>query len=152
MSKIMNERRRKTIEAIDNSIGMRRRSLAALTLSGVAGLIAWRTSHAQSAPQSQSWRGLNVPAYPNATEIRASTDDDEYEAYFQTPDDVATVFGFYRDYLKQQGFKSIRSADTKDGMKAELTRGQGGPNDWIELDVKARNRRYKVEIEFDDWD
>lgn len=96
-----------------------------------------------------AWRGLNVPAYPGATNLSVSSDDDEYELYFQSRDSLQQVFNFYRDFLVRQGFR-VASSESKDGgtdLKANLTRGQGAANN-IELDVKLKNGQYKVEIEF----
>jgi hypothetical protein len=98
----------------------------------------------------EAWRGLNVPSYPNASDYNVETDEDEYEIRFRSQDDVQAVFDFYRDYLQQQGFQVADSRPTSHGFKADLTRGQGGPDDSIELDAKLKHGRYKVEIEFDE--
>lgn len=109
-------------------------------------------SPARSETQTQvegPWRGLDVPRYPNGSRFHIETDSDEYELYFHSSDDVRAVFDYYRTYLEKQGFRVVRSKTTKNGMKANLARGQG-PNHTIELDAKLDHGRYKVEIEFDE--
>ena len=98
----------------------------------------------------QAWRSLNVPSYPNATDHNVETDGDEYDLRFRSQDNVQAVFDFYRNYLQQQGFRVTDTKPTSHGFKADLVRGQGGPNDTIELDAKLKHGRYKVEIEFDE--
>lgn len=98
----------------------------------------------------EAWRGLTVPKYPDATNYRIKTDSDEYDIYFSSQDNVKTVFEFYVNYLRQQGFSITESRPTKYGHKARLARGRGGPNDTIELDAKPKHGHYKVEIEFDE--
>ena len=98
----------------------------------------------------EAWRGLNVPKYSNATDYNVETDKDEYDIRFRSQDKVQAVFDFYRDYLQQQGFRVTDSKPTSHGFKADLVRGQGGPNDTIELDTKLKHGMYKVEIEFDE--
>lgn len=105
-------------------------------------------------PQAQAaeWRGLRIPQYPGATNLEISTDDDEYELEFRSADSLQQVFDFYRDDLVQQGFQ-VRRTNTHDRgrtLQAVLTRGQGGPDDSVELDVHRSDGRYEVEIEFDD--
>lgn len=85
-----------------------------------------------------------------ATNPTGNTTPDEYDIYFHSADDMNKVFNFYRDYLTQQGFKVSKSEDKKHGFKANLARGQGGPDDTIELDVKMKHGRHKVEIKFDE--
>ena len=98
----------------------------------------------------EAWRSLNVPKYSNATDYNIETDKDEYDIRFRSQDNVQAVFDFYRNYLQQQGFRVTDSKPTSHGFKADLVRGQGGPNDTIELDAKLKHGRYKVEIEFDE--
>lgn len=105
-------------------------------------------------PQGQGaeWHGLRVPSYPGATNLSISSDDDEYELEFRSTDSLPQVFDYYLNVLVQQGFE-VRERETRDRgqtLEATLTRGQGGPNDSIELDVKRSDGRYEVEIEFDD--
>ena len=97
-----------------------------------------------------AWRGLNVPRYSNAADYAVETDKDEYDVRFRSQDGVQAVFDFYRTYLQQQGFRVTDTRPTSHGFKADMVRGQGGPNDTIELDVKMKNGRHKVEIEFDE--
>lgn len=126
--------------------------VAAAPLACLAPMAAAQTqsqSQSQSQPES-AWRGLTVPRYPNATEQRVKTDDDEYKTYLHSPDNVRAIFDFYRGYLEKQGFRVTKSEDKKHGFKANMARGQGGPNDTVELDVKRKDGRYKVEIEFDE--
>ena len=96
------------------------------------------------------WRGLNVPKYSNATDFAVETDKDEYDIRFRSQDNVQAVFDFYRNYLQQQGFRVTDSKTTSHGFKADMVRGQGGPNNTVELDAKLKHGRYKVEIEFDE--
>ena len=96
------------------------------------------------------WRGLNVPRYPNATDYTDKSDDDERDIYFRSQDDVRAVFDFYRGYLEREGFRVTESKATKHGFKADMVRGQGGPDSGVELDAKLKHGRYKVEIEFED--
>lgn len=117
--------------------------LVSLASAGV--LAAPRTSQAQEA-----WRGLNIPRYAGASDFDVKTDRDEYDLRFRSQDNVEAVFNFYRDYLQQQGFRVTDSRPTSHGFKADMVRGQGGPSDTIELDVKFTRGRYKVEIEFDE--
>lgn len=98
----------------------------------------------------EAWRGLNVPKYSNATDLAVETDKDEYDVRFRSQDNVQAVFDFYRNYLQQQGFRVTDSKPTSHGFKADMVRGQGGPNDTIELDAKLKHGWHKVEIEFDD--
>lgn len=98
----------------------------------------------------ETWRGMNVPRYSGATDYSVETDGDEYDARFRSQDDPRAVFDFYRDYIQQQGFRVTDSRSTSHGFKADMVRGQGGPNDTIELDVKLKHGRHKVEIEFDE--
>ena len=100
----------------------------------------------------EAWRGLNVPKYSNATEYNVKTDEDEYDIRFRSQGNAQAVFDFYfyRNYLQQQGFRVTDSNPTSHGFKADLARGQGGPNDTIELDAKLKHGWYKVEIEFDE--
>lgn len=123
----------------------RRLLLAALLVSPLAVLAPLGTAQAQEA-----WRGLSVPKYPNATDYRVKTDDDEYKIYLHSQDNVQAVFDFYRKYLEQQGFRATESKSKSHGFEADMVRGQGGPNDTIEMDVKLKHGRYKVEIEFDE--
>lgn len=122
-----------------------RLKLGALLLAAIAYCVWSSPIHAQ-----ETWRGLTVPAYVNATDYRTSKDEDEYEMRFRSQDGVQAVFEFYRDYLQRQGFRVADSASKQNGFKANMVRGQGGPNDTIELDVRMRSGLYKVEIEFDD--
>ena len=115
-------------------------SLAALAVSASPGAVL----------AQQAWRGLTVPSYPNAADHNVETDGDEYDIRFRSQDNVQAVFDFYRNYLQQQGFRVTDSKPTSHGFKADLVRGQGGPNDTIELDAKLKHGRYKVEIEFDE--
>ena len=103
-----------------------------------------------AAPAQEAWRGLNVPKYSNVTDYNVETDKDEYDIRFRSQDKVQAVFDFYRDYLQQQGFRVTDSKPTSHGFKADLVRGQGGPNNTIELDAKLKHGMYKVEIEFDE--
>ena len=98
----------------------------------------------------EAWRGLNMPKYSNATEYNVKTDEDEYDIRFRSQDNAQAVFDFYRNYLQQQGFRVTDSKPTSHGFKADLVRGQGGPNDTIELDAKLKHGSHKVEIEFDE--
>ena len=101
--------------------------------------------------QPETWQGLKVPNYPGATNLSVSSDEDEYELYFQSSDNLQKVFNYYRDFLIKQGFK-VDNSKAKDGgtdLKANLTRGKGAANN-VELDVKLKNGQYKVEIEFDE--
>ena len=98
----------------------------------------------------EAWRGLNVPKYSNATDFAVETDKDEYDIRFRSQDNVQAVFDFYRNYLQQQGFRVTDSKTTSHGFKADMVRGQGGPNNTVELDAKLKHGRYKVEIEFDE--
>lgn len=100
--------------------------------------------------QNQTWRGLNVPSYPNSAGGQVEADDDEYEIYFRSSDDAKAVFGFYRDYLRTQSFRVVRSRTKTDGFKADMVRGRGGPDGTVELDAKLKDGRHKVEIEFDE--
>lgn len=111
--------------------------LVALALSGAA--------QAQGA-----WRGLTVPQYPSATDYNARQDVDEYEIRFRSQDDVKAVFDFYRSYLEQQGFRVTQTKPKRNGLKADMVRGQGGPDNTVELDAKLNRGQHKVEIEFDD--
>ncbi len=124
---------------------VRRLLLAALLASPLAVLALPDAAQAQEA-----WRGLSVPKYPNATDYRVTTDDDEYKIYLHSQDDVQAVFDFYRKYLEQQGFRATESKSKSHGFEADMVRGQGGPNDTIEMDVKLKHGRCKVEIEFDE--
>lgn len=119
--------------------------LTALLASPFAVLASSSAALAQEA-----WRGLNVPKYSNATEYNVKTDEDEYDMRFRSQDNAQAVFDFYRNYLQQQGFRVTDSKPTSHGFKADLVRGQGGPNDTIELDAKLKHGWYKVEIEFDE--
>ncbi len=120
------------------------------------GAVALASLFAVSAPvlgaalAQGAWRGLNLPKYPNAADYNVKTDEDEYDIYFHSQDNVQAVFDFYRDYLQQQGFRVTQSKPTKHGFKADMVRGQGGPNDTVELDAQPKHGRYKVEIEFDE--
>lgn len=96
---------------------------------------------------SGSWRGLDVPRYPNGTDFRISTDEDEYKIYFQSQDDVRAVFDYYRDDLEKQGFQVTRTKPQEHGFKADMVREQGGSRHSVELDAKRDHGRYKVEIE-----
>lgn len=96
------------------------------------------------------WRGLDVPRYANGIEFEIEADEDEYEICFRSRDKVRAIFDFYRDYLQQQGFRVARSQIKEHGFKVDMVRGQGSPNDTIELDAKRRDGRYEVEIEFDE--
>ncbi len=108
-------------------------------------------SPSRSQPQAEGpWRGLDVPRYPNGDRFHIESDDDEYDIYFHSSDDVRAVFDYYRAFLEKQGFRVVRSTTRAQGMKADLVRGKGGPNDSIELDAKLEHGRYKVELEFDD--
>lgn len=98
----------------------------------------------------EAWRGLNVPRYSNATDYAVETDRDEYDIRFRSQDNAQAVFDFYRNYLQQQGFRVTDSRPTSNGFKADMVRGQGGPNDTIELDAKLKRGWHEVEIEFDD--
>ena len=102
------------------------------------------------APAQEAWRGLDVPRYSNATDFAVETDKDEYDIRFRSQDNVQAVFDFYRNYLQQQGFRVTDSKTTSHGFKADMVRGQGGPNNTVELDAKLKHGRYKVEIEFDE--
>lgn len=119
--------------------------LAASLASSLAALAPPGTARAQD-----MWRGLDVPRYPNATDYSAKADEDERDIYFRSHDDARAVFDFYRGYFERQGFRVTESKATKHGFKADMVRGQGGPDSAIELDAKLKNGRYKVEIEFDD--
>ena len=121
------------------------RSIAVLLTSLVAVPVFSNTALAQEA-----WRNLSVPKYSNATDYSVETDKDEYDIRFRSQDNVQAIFDFYRNYLQQQGFRVTDSKPTSHGFKADLVRGQGGPNDTIELDAKLKHGRYKVEIEFDE--
>lgn len=118
----------------------------------LAGLAAFSIGLAvpAMAQGQQGWRGLDVPQYAGASDVSTEIDSDEYELYFHTADDTQKVFDFYRDALERQGFEVVSSKTKKRGYKAHLRRGQGGPEDTIELDVKKKHGRVKVEIEFDD--
>ena len=98
----------------------------------------------------EAWQGLNVPKYSRATGCAAKADDDEYDITFRSLDNVRIVFDFYRDYLEQQGSRVTDGRPTSRGFKANLVRGQGGPNDTIGLDATPKHGGYKVEIEFDE--
>lgn len=103
--------------------------------------------------QATEWRGLRIPHYPGATNVEISTDDDEYELEFRSSDSLQQVFEFYRDFLVQQGFEVRRSGPRDRGraLQAVLTRGQGGRDSSVELDVhRSSSGRFEVEIEFDD--
>lgn len=100
--------------------------------------------------QQQAWRGFDVPAYPSATNATTGQDADDYEIRFQSQDDPKVVYDFYKNYLQRQGFSVVAERNKRNGFKADMTRGQGGPDDRIELDVKRKDGRYEVEIEFDD--
>ncbi|MBN8727247.1 MAG: hypothetical protein J0H15_06015 [Xanthomonadales bacterium] len=102
------------------------------------------------APAAESWRGLDIPDYPQASNIHVESDADEYEIYFHSEDAVQAVFDFYRAALERQGFAVKDSKQTRRGHKARLVRGAGGPENTIELDAKPKHGRYKVEIEFDE--
>lgn len=91
-----------------------------------------------------------MPRYASATDCSVKTDKDEYGIHFRSQDNVQAVFDFYRNYLQQQGFRVTDSRPTSHGFKADLVRGQGGPNDTIELDAKLKHGWHKVEIEFDE--
>lgn len=119
--------------------------LAAVLVSPFAVLTSPGAALAQEA-----WRGLNVPKYSDATDFTVETDKDEYELRFRSRDNVQTVFDFYRGYLERQGFRVTDSKPTSHGFKADMVRGQGGPNDTVELDAKLKHGWYKVEIEFDE--
>lgn len=128
--------------------------LTAILLTGLSYVAAQgTTAPATSATSTQpsAWQGLTVPNYPGATRLSVSSDDDEYELYFQSSDSLQKVFNYYRDFLIKQGFR-VASSKSEDGgtdLKANLTKGAGKANN-IELDVKLKNGQYKVEIEFDD--
>ena len=98
----------------------------------------------------EAWRGLNVPKCANAADYNVKTDEDEYDIRFHSQDDAQAVFDFYRNSLQQQGFRVTDSKPTSHGFKADLVRGQGGPNDTVELDAKLKHGWHKVEIEFDE--
>ena len=91
-----------------------------------------------------------MPRYASATDCSVKTDKDEYGIHFRSQDNVQAVFDFYRNCLQQQGFRVTDSRPTSHGFKADLVRGQGGPNDTIELDAKLKHGWHKVEIEFDE--
>lgn len=97
-----------------------------------------------------AWQGLQIPSYPGASHVYTDIEADEYELYFQSSHGSDKVFAFYRSALEKQGFRTIQSRQTRTGYKAKLIRGEGGPGDRIELDVKISKGRHKVEIEFDD--
>lgn len=129
--------------------------LSAVLLTGSSVAAAQSTASAPATSVTtkppSAWRGLTVPNYPEATHLSVSSDDDEYELYFQSSDNLQKVFNFYRDFLVKQGFKVV-SSKAEDGgtdLKADLSRGAGKANN-IELDVKLKNGQYKVEIEFDE--
>ena len=103
-----------------------------------------------AARAQEAWRDLNVPKYASATDHSVKTDKDEYDIHFRSRDNVQAVFDFYRNYLQQQGFRVTDSRPTSHGFKADLVRGQGGPNDTVELDAKLKHGWHKVEIEFDE--
>ena len=103
-----------------------------------------------AAQAQDAWRGLIVPRYPNVADYDARQDDDEYEIRFRSQDNVQAVFDFYRSYLEQQGFRVTQTKPKSNGLKADMLRGQGGPDNTVELDAKLRRGQYKVEIEFDD--
>ena len=98
----------------------------------------------------EAWRGLNVPKYSNATDYNVKTDEDEYNIRFRSQDNAQAVFDFYRSFLQQQGFRITDTKPTSHGFKADLVRGQGGPNDMVELDAKLKHGWHKVEIEFNE--
>lgn len=100
--------------------------------------------------QQTTWRGLDVPHYPHATNVHVETDHDEYDAYFNSSDSVGAIFDFYKAWLEKQGFHATRSKQKSKGFKAHMVRGSGGSGDRVELDAKRDHGRYKVEIEFDD--
>lgn len=124
--------------------------LAGLPYAAAQGTTPAPTTSATPA-QPSAWQGLTVPNYPGATQLVVSSDDDEYELYFQSSDGLQKVFNYYRDFLVKQGFK-VENSKAEDGgtdLKANLSKGTGKANN-IELDVKLKNGQYKVEIEFDD--
>lgn len=103
-----------------------------------------------AASAQEAWRSLNVLRYSNASDYAVETDKDEYDIRFRSQDDVRAVFDFYRGQLERQGFRVTDSRPTSHGFKADLVRGQGGPSDSVELDVKLKGGWHRVEIEFDD--
>lgn len=106
---------------------------------------------AQGQTQAQGpWRGLDVPRYTNGTDFQVEADEDEYELYFRSSDNIRAIFDFYRNYLQKQGFRVARTQTKQHGFKADMVRGQGGPDNTVELDAKLKDGRYKVEIEFDE--
>lgn len=135
--------------------GRRRSGRPGAAIKGVLRAVLLASPLAALAPSGvalaqEAWRGLNVPKYSNVADYNVETDKDEYDIRFRSQDKVQAVFDFYRDYLQQQGFRVTDSKPTSHGFKADLVRGQGGPNDTIELDVKLKHGWHKVEIEFDE--
>ena len=128
---------------------MSRRHLGRIAALATAGLLCLGSAGSALA-QQQAWRGFDVPAYPSATHSATGQDLDDYEIRFQSQDDPKAVYDFYKNYLVQQGFTVVNEKTKRHGFKADLTRGQGGPDDRIELDVKRKDGRFEVEIEFDD--
>jgi hypothetical protein len=112
--------------------------------------VALALSGAAQAQTQEVWRGLSVPKYLNATDYGVRQEDDEYEIRFRSQENVQAVFDFYRSYLEQQGFRVTQTKPKSNGFKADMVRGQGGPENTVELDAKLRRGQYKVEIEFDD--
>ena len=56
------------------------------------------------------------------------------------------IFDFYRNYLQQQGFRVTDSKSKSHSFEADLIQRHGGPNATIEVNVKLKHGRYKVEI------
>lgn len=131
--------------------GVRPWLLAALLPMSLAVPAAAASSQGQVQQQAQgSWRGLDVPRYPNGSDVQIEADSDEYELYFRSSDNPRAVYDYYRGYLQKQGFRVARTKTKAQGFKADMVRGRGGPNDSVELDVKLEGGLHKVEIEFDE--
>ena len=125
------------------------RLLAGLLFVSLALPVTAAPAQAQAQAQG-SWRGLDVPRYPNGSDFKVEADTDEYELYFRSSANPRAVFDYYRAFLQKAGFRVVRSQAKTHGFKANLVRGRGGPNDTIELDAKLENGLHKVEIEFDE--
>ena len=151
----MSEQRRRSSGAFDLPSSLRPVRGARVWL--LAGLLpvtlvlpAGAASSQGQQPAQGTWRGLDVPRYPNGSDFQIEADADEYELYFRSSDIPRAVFDYYRNYLQKQGFRVVRSKAKTDGFKADMVRGRGGPNGTIELDAKRENGLHKVEIEFDE--
>ncbi len=84
-----------------------------------------------------------LPTYPGAVVLRIERNPAKVKMTFQTGDDITTVFAFYDNQLRRQGWVQIRFDGRKDD-KIEADYLQAG--EVLELKLERKKNAYEIEV------